>query len=121
MDKIKQRYKEHFSNKDFLYSLIFSILLFGLSLVVNYYAGIYALERASEPVTDLILSNIRVYDVDLAFVYGPVVFWIFIAVLIFTRPARLPFVLKSIALFVLIRSVFITDKHEQGNAFKHKR
>lgn len=88
-----------------------AILLLLLSLVVNYYAGTYATERASNSVTDIILSNIPVFDLDGIFVYGIVVFWAFVALLCITEPKRLPFIFKSTALFTFIRSIFISLTH----------
>jgi len=81
------------------------------SLFVNFYSGVYANERASNFVTDVVLSNTRVYDLDNVFVYGSWFLVLVIAALCFLRPQRLPFVLKSIALFVFTRSFFLTLTH----------
>ena len=108
---MKQKYALHFTNKKFLFSLFFSILLLIGSLFLNFYASMYATERASNAVTDIILSNIRVYDVDLIFVFGPLVMWIFVAILCVIEPKRTPFILKNIAIFVIIRSIFISLTH----------
>ena len=79
---------------------------------MTFFAILYATERASYPVTDIILSNIPVFDVDGIFLYGPLLFWIFIGVyLIFFEPKKLPFSLKSISLFLVIRSFFISLTH----------
>ncbi len=100
-----------FKNKDFLTSVFFGfVLLFG-SLLVNFYAGVYANERASNSVTDIVLSNTQVYDLDQIFVYGTWFLVLVIIALCVLHPKRLPFVLKSIALFVFIRSVFLTLTH----------
>lgn len=104
-------YRELLKNKSFALSTIVGFVLLILSLVVNYYAGLYATEKASLAVTDIILSNIPVYDVDGLFIYGPFVLWAFVIILSLIKPQRIPFVLKSIALFILIRSVFITLTH----------
>lgn len=101
----------YFRNKGFLISLSSGFLLLGISLVVNYYAGLYAIKEASLAVTDIILSNIPVYDVDGVFIYGPFVLWAFVVFLSLIKPQRIPFILKSVALFILIRSVFITLTH----------
>ena len=101
----------HFSDKVFFHSFLFSILLLIVSLFVNYYASLYATKMASASVTDIVLSNIRVYDVTNIFVYGPWIFWIFLAVVTMFKPYRIPFMVKNIALFVLIRSFFITLTH----------
>jgi hypothetical protein len=111
MEKIKAKYKNHFGNREFLISLLVSFFILGLSIIANYYAGIYAVEKASNSVTDIILDNIRVYDVDLIFVYGPVLMWIFVTAILAFHPGRIPFVIKSVGLFVLIRSVFISLTH----------
>lgn len=111
MNNWLQKAKSHFKDKTFLMSIGFAVILLFISLVVNFYAGIYATENASNSVTDIILSNIRVYDVDGIFVYGPIFFWIFIAWLLISEPKRIPFALKSIALFTIIRAIFISLTH----------
>ncbi|MEO8638209.1 MAG: phosphatase PAP2-related protein [Candidatus Taylorbacteria bacterium] len=93
--------------KSFTVSLIFFIA----SLVVYYFAGKYATLKQSNYVTDIVLSNIRVYDVDFIFVYGAFAFSFFVALLCFYEPKKIPFTLKTIALFVIIRSVFISLTH----------
>jgi len=102
---------KYFKNKKFVISSIIGFLLLVASFVVNYYAGTYATMEASSPVTDIILSNTRVFDVDGIFVYGTFAFWAFFIVFFFFRPKTIPLILKSIALFIFIRSVFITLTH----------
>ena len=104
-------YKAHLKNKRFLISVFVGILLLILSIVMNFYAGLYAVERASNSVTDLILSNTQTMDVDGIFIYGSFIFWIFVTILCLLKPNRIPFILKSIALFVFIRSIFISVTH----------
>lgn len=107
----KHKYQSYLIDTEFLLSLLWAVLLLGASLVVNFFAGLYADLRVSSPVTDIVLSNIRVFDVDIIFIYGFVflsIFTIFISAL---EPKRLPFVFKSVALFILIRSVFISLTH----------
>lgn len=111
MKPFAHKYKTYFSDRKFIFSLILSFLFLFGSLVVNFYAGTYATEKASNAVTDIILNNIPVYDVDMIFVYGPLVFWIFITLLCLYEPKRMPLVLKMIALFEIVRSVFITLTH----------
>ncbi len=111
MNKIKHQYRLYFTSKDFFISLFSSLVILGISLAVNFYASIYAAEKASNAVTDLILSNIRVFDVDGIFVYGPIVLWSFVALILLAQPRKIPFVLKAVAVFVLIRSFFVTLTH----------
>jgi len=68
MEQIKTSYKNYFGNKDFLMSLLVSFVILAVALIINFYAGTYATKIASNSVTDIILSNIRVYDLDGIFV-----------------------------------------------------
>lgn len=111
MKKIIEKYKMHAADKKFIKSIIVAVGLFALSFVINFYAGRYAQKSASNYVTDVILDNISVFDVDWIFIYGPFVLWAFVAILCLMKPHRIPFVLKNIAAFVLIRSVFISLTH----------
>ncbi len=101
-----------FSNRKFLFSFITAFLLLASSITITYFAIRYANYTASSPVTDIILSNIPVFDVDGIFVYGPVIFWIITVFYVFLFEfKRAPFILKSIASFVIIRAFFITLTH----------
>lgn len=111
MERLKIKYNEHFRNRDFLISLLISFVVLGVALIANHYAGIYVTEKASNTVTDIVLDNIRVYDVDGIFVYGPVLMWIFVAFLLAIHPQRTPFLIKSTGLFYLMRSLFISLTH----------
>ncbi len=100
-----------FSNKQYLASIVVGIFLLLASLIVNYFAGTYATRTASNSVTDLLLDNLPVFDVDAFFVYGIIALFVFIGVIIWRKPEHLPFVIKSIALFVFVRSIFVTFTH----------
>jgi len=103
---------KYFKNKEFLVSTGVSFLLLALGIVTTYFGILYTNEKASNSVTDIILSNVRVFDVDGIFTYGPVLFWIIIGFYIFfLEPQKIPFTLKGVAIFLLIRSVFITLTH----------
>ncbi len=111
MKRVLDNYKPYIKDKKFLKSILFGFLLIFASLFVNYYAGLYATERASNSVTDIVLSNIPVFQVDDVFIYGTFIFWLFISILCLIKPNRIPFVLKSISVFVITRSIFITMTH----------
>ena len=106
-----KKYFSHFKDREFLISAITAIFLLVISLVINFYAGTYATEKSSNSVTDIVLSNIRIFDVDGIFVYGAILFWVFIAFLCLFKPKTIPFTFKSVALFIVIRSVFISLTH----------
>ena len=111
MEQIKSKYKIHFGNRNFVLSFSLSFIFLLIALVINFYAGTYAAESASSSVTDIILSNTRAYDLDGVFVYGSIIFFFFIFFVCAIKPQRTPFVVKSIALFVVIRSIFVTLTH----------
>jgi len=102
---------DHFKDKEwkklFWGGLVFLIVV----LIINYFAGSYATEKASNSVTDLVLSNIPVFDVDGVFIYGGYTLFVCIVLVCISRPSRIPFTVKSIALFYLIRSIFVTLTH----------
>src|SRR4051812_48362763 len=99
METIRQSYYIHFGERKFVLSIVTAIVVLVLSLVINFYAGSYATRQEGNPVSDIILDNIPVVNIDDAFVYGPFIMWAFVAVLCILEPKRIPFVLKSIALF----------------------
>jgi len=100
------------SDRRFLFSLITAFLFLGISITTTYFSIQYVNEKASSPVTDIILSNIPVFDVDGIFIFGPVIFWVLIGLYaIAFEFKKVPFMLKSISLFVIIRAVFITLTH----------
>jgi hypothetical protein len=101
----------HIKDRELVLSSVFSILLLCASLFVSYYASLYAAKSASNYVTDIVLSNIPVVNVEAIFMYGPFVMWIVVAGLLLYRPGYIPFTLKSISFFILVRSVFITLTH----------
>ena len=108
---IKDRYKTCWGNPHFLFSTVVGLVVFTASIFLNYYAGTYATEKASNAVTDIILSNTTALDVDGLFIYGSVALVVFIVWLCIVHPRRIPFVLYTLALFILTRSIFISLTH----------
>lgn len=111
MSNVFEQYKRYFTNKEFLFTGLLSIVLLTVSLIVHFYAVMYATEKASNSVTDIVLNNIRVYDVHLAFIHGPILMWGFVLTILLLRPNQVPFTLNTISLFVLTRAVFINLTH----------
>lgn len=108
---LKERYILCGTDKVYLFSTTLAVLALSVSSFINYYAGTYATEQASNSVTDIILSNTRAYDVDGIFVYGSFLLIAFIVALLIIHPKRVPFTLYSVTLFVLIRSLFVSLTH----------
>jgi hypothetical protein len=107
----EKKYKNYLTNKYFIWSSILGLLFLIFSLVIEYLAGVYATERQSNAVTDIILSNIPIYNVADIFVYGFFAVIIFIIFIALINPEKIPFIIKSSATFILIRSIFISLTH----------
>jgi len=104
---VKKRYQAVLTDRVYLLSLSIGVVLLSAVFLINFYAVSHATKSASNPVSDIILSNVPVFNLNFLVVYCPFIFWAFIGLFCLTDPKRIPFVLKSVALFVLIRSVFI--------------
>lgn len=111
MEQLIQRQKFHWSQKTFAVSVILGLFLLIISLVINYNAGIYATESVSNSVTDLLLDKLPIWDVDFVFIYGFLSFILFTMILLAYKPQYIPFILKSVALFIIIRSAFVMLTH----------
>ena len=102
---------KYFSDKKYIVSLLSGTIYLIASFVINVYAVNYAARTANNSVTDVILSNTPVFNVDGFFVYGAVLLILVIIFVCCLRPQRIPFILKSVALFTLIRSFFLSLTH----------
>lgn len=109
--KFKEKIKILFSDKRYIVSSIWGIIFLGASFFINYFAGLYATRLASNAVTDFFLNILPVFDIDGFFIYGAIVLLILILALIARQPESFPFVAKAIALFVLVRSLFMAVTH----------
>lgn len=111
MKKFLENHKEFWKESEFIISAVTGVSFLLISLVINYYASNYAANSASNSVTDIILDNIPTINTEMIFVEGIFIFVFFVAWLLLKEPKRIPFALKSIALFVVVRSIFITLTH----------
>lgn len=107
-----ERYKETWLDRYVRFSVPLSLSLFLASIfIVQPLAVKYATERASNPVDDIILSNIPAFNVDELFVYGMFLLVAVVTLLLLANPKRIPFVLHTLTLFVLIRAAFVSMTH----------
>ncbi len=105
------RQKIIWSQKKIATSIVVSLLFLVLSFVVNNYANVYSLAHISSPVNDIILDNIPTVDVHLIFSEGAILLVLIIVALLVNEPKYIPFVVKSIALFIIVRSLFMILTH----------
>lgn len=111
MKKIIQKYKSIFGEVSYVRSFATALFLLGVGFLLNYYASIYATNKAGSAVPDIVLSIVPAMKVIYLYVYGPVIFWFLTLVFCLIEPKRLSFVVKSVASFFIIRSFFITLTH----------
>ncbi len=105
------KHKTLWLNKFFVVSTITGILLFSGSLFVNYGAINYATKEAGSSTTDILLDNLPVINTDFIFTEGAFVFIILTALLLALKPKTIPLTLKSVALFIVVRSIFVIMTH----------
>jgi hypothetical protein len=111
MKEFFQKNALHFKKRNFVISFVISLVMLIAACLINFYAGTYATEKASSSVTDIILSNIRVFDVDGVFKYATLGFWGFLILLFFYDLKQFPFTVKTLSFFIVIRSLFISLTH----------
>ena len=110
MRHIIERHKTIWTH-EFTHAVIEGALLLATALTLNYLAIGYATERVSHSVTDIILSNIPVFQVDWIIIGTSIFLFLFSGVVAVHQPKMIPFALKGVALFVVTRSVFISLTH----------
>ncbi|AHE67415.1 hypothetical protein Loa_01868 [Legionella oakridgensis ATCC 33761 = DSM 21215] len=71
----------------------------------------YASAIAGNPVDDLLLNLLPVYDVTFVHVYAALLFWFVVAMYILMRPGMIPFITKTASVFIITRSAFICLTH----------
>lgn len=98
-------------DRSYKISAAWGLLMVLGGLVMYYFAGRYATVHASNSVGDILLNILPVFDVTEIFVYGFIAFCVFVAILLLRDSLRLPFTLKAIGLFTIIRSLFVMLTH----------
>lgn len=111
MGKILQRHKILWEQKQYIIDVVVGVVLFAAGIFANYWANLYTTLHASNSVTDLILDHLPTINVDFIFSEGVIIFAFLLTLILLYEPKRIPFVLKSVALFIIIRSAFMTLTH----------
>lgn len=108
---MKQSTTKYWRNSQFCISVAIGTIFIVFSLVINYYAGTFATKSVSNSVTDILLDNLPVVNTYFIFSNGILVFGCFILLLLISDQKRIPFVLKSVALFIVVRALFVIMTH----------
>lgn len=109
--EVMRRWKHYAAQQEFRLAVLSSCVWLVGAYVVMLFAIQFATDHASNSVTDIVLSNIPVFDVDGLFVYGTFLFVAFVFYLCVAHPKRIPFTFRSLALFWIIRAGFVTLTH----------
>lgn len=109
MGKIKEWKQEIWHHKHLILISIFFLII---SIILDYYAGVYVSEVSGVAAPDLILDNTPTVDLDLIFIYGYllIIGLIFIYPLFF-RVRDLHKVISQFSLLVMVRSIFTCLTH----------
>ncbi len=111
INKIYLKHK-HFWSKEIFWLFFSGILFFIFVLVVQHFAYNYIDFRANvTPVGDLLLDNLPTINMDLFIIQGALFSTLIIIFLFIISPKYIPFSIKAISLFIIIRSGFITLTH----------
>ncbi len=111
MNSFFARHHHYWRQSQFSQSALVGLVMFVTSLYINRVASLYATAQASNPVSDLLLDNLPVMNVDWIVNDMAVLFGFFMLFLILWQPRRIPFVFKSVALFITVRAGFIVFTH----------
>jgi len=110
MRNLSAEYRRVF-NKEGKRSLYVALLILALSLIFQYYVGVYSTARATQFVGDLFLDNLPVVNVNPIIIEGAL--WAVFAtvLLVAAKPRYLIFTLKAVAVFLAIRAFFNAVTH----------
>ncbi len=111
MQALFKKHRSLWPQKSFILAALAGCFLLLAGVGVGYLANSYTVAHASNSVTDIILDNIPVVNVDFFYAGGASIFIVFLAFLLLYEPRRIPFVLKAVGLFFLIRSGFVILTH----------
>ncbi len=111
MKSLALRYSTLCQDRNYLGSLVLGFLALSISFILANQAGEYATLVATASVSDLLFDSIAMRDVTLLHVHAALTFWLIFSIYIVTRPGALPFVTKTAAIFILVRSLFICLTH----------
>ncbi len=111
MEDAIQLYRTLSGNRAYVRSLFEGTAFLAASAIAIFASVTYATVHASNHVTDFVLSRVGPYNVRFLFIYGTFAAFVITAGLLAWRPNRLPFALKTTALFLLVRAVFVALTH----------
>lgn len=112
--KIKEWAKEL---KKHRYHILISLVFLAITLIINYFAGIYVNKMGLVIASDLILDHIPTVDLTFLYIFGYAIFIaVFFIYTIVFEIKRFDFVISQFSFLVLLRSFFISLTHLKAPA-----
>lgn len=97
------------------YSLLNALTLLGIAYILEHFANIYAFAYSARPtssfVGDLLLDNLPTIDLNVVIIEGALLAIVLSAFFVLSKPRYILFTLKALALFIIIRAIFISLTH----------
>lgn len=111
--KFKNTYNHYqkFFVKERVQSLFVGIIFFIISLIIQSFANSYVSALKGVPVNDVFLDNLPTVDLDFIIIQGALIMTILLIYLFLVKPKYIIFGLKSLAIFIIVRSFLITLTH----------
>ena len=99
-----------------LHSLVSALLMLCVSFILDHFAIVYAFTYLTSPTTrhvgDLLLDNLPIIDLNFIIIEGALLSIVFGTIfVVFLKPRYLVFTLKTLAIFIAIRSLYISLTH----------
>ena len=115
---INKIYSDHldFWNKKRGKSFMLSTILLLSALLIQKFADDYVAGTIGIPVGDIFLNHLPTVDIDFLIIQGALILTFIIIALLLIQPKYLNFTVKALALFIIIRSFFISLTHLGVNA-----
>ena len=110
MQNIIAAYKSFFTSPR-RRALYVALFILALSLVFQYFAGVYSAHVATQYVGDLLLDHLPVVNLNLIIVEGALWAILVSTVLVLAKPRYIIFSIKTVSIFLAIRAVFVAVTH----------
>lgn len=110
LNKIKNRYRNFWTRRN-LSSLGGGVAIFAVALIIQHFADKYVSTVRVAVAGDLILDHIPTLDVDFFIVQGALILSAIIVALALVKPKYINFTVKTLSLFMIIRSLSISLTH----------
>lgn len=104
-------YQKAFWTKDKIISVVVAFAFLAIALVIQKIADVYVGNVKGVAVPDLLLDHLPTLDIDPIIVQGALLLTFIIAALLVAKPRYLSFTVKTLSLFIITRSFFISLTH----------